>query len=275
MSIKARTETVSPSKAQMWLDKSAGNRPLNRKKIRMLANQMTAGKFKENGQPVIFSDTGLLFDGHHRLTGVVVAGISVKLLVTRGVSAEARTTIDQGMRWSVGHFMAADGELNCSSLARATRELAYFIRDPEALMPSGETFTTGDVLEILTTHPGLRYSLNQTHGCRDLLSMGTLAWLHFVYSRRFGRARVDEMVDQFIKGDELKLGSPLFTLRKRLLHEKFSRMARRTCSHPRVLTAYCIMAFNAYIEGRSLSKFGRRQLDKMPKVSTRKMKTEE
>ena len=199
----------------------------------------------------------------------------MKLLVARGVTADARATIDQGMKWSVGHFMAADGEHNWTSLARAARELAYYVRDPEQLLASGEIFTTQDILDVLTKHPGLRYSLNQIHGCRDLISMGTLAWLHYAFARRFGRARVDAMVDQFIKGDALPLGSPLLTLRKRLLREKFSRMARRNTSHPRVLTAYCILAFNAFIEGRTLQKFGRRELNKMPKLSTRKMKTEE
>jgi hypothetical protein len=256
----------------MWLDKSAGNRPLNRKKIKQLANLMVLGKFRENGQPVIFSDTGLLFDGHHRLTAIVVAGISIKLLVTRGVSADARATIDQGMKWSVGHFMAADGEHNWTSLARAARELAHYTRNPEQLLPTGETFTTQDILDVLTKHPGLRYSLERTHGCRDLLSMGTLTWVHYIFARRFGKGRVDEMVDQFIKGDELSIGSPLLTLRKRLLREKFSRMARRSTAHPRVLTAYCIMAFNAYIEGRTLLKFGRRELNKMPRLSTKKFK---
>ena len=89
-------ETITPALAQAYLSTSTGNRSLAKKNVQFYARQMREGKWTVSHQGIAFSVNGDLIDGHHRLTAIIEANVSVGMMVARGVSVESRQVIDQG-----------------------------------------------------------------------------------------------------------------------------------------------------------------------------------
>lgn len=110
-------ETITPAKAQVYLDTSNGNRPLSKPVIRSYADSIRQGKWMLNGVPIIFDENGHLIDGHHRLSAIIQAGIPMQTLVCRGVKPEAFTTIDQGRGKNLGQLLAMQNIDNYNIIA--------------------------------------------------------------------------------------------------------------------------------------------------------------
>lgn len=95
---------VTPAIARMYLKtiKDRGNnisvrqRSVKERKVEKYAQQMRAGNWMVNGQPIIFSDLGYLLDGMHRCEAIILAETPIKCFVVEGVKEETMVTIDQG-----------------------------------------------------------------------------------------------------------------------------------------------------------------------------------
>lgn len=108
--MKVTAETITPTMAQRYLDKSDGNRAVRAGAVAGLSMAMAAGQFHDNGQTIRFSTTGRLMDGHHRLAACVHAGRSFKSLVVRGVAEAATHTIDIGITRTLGDHLKFRGD---------------------------------------------------------------------------------------------------------------------------------------------------------------------
>lgn len=111
------TETITPEKAQQYLQTSKGNRPISRPQVRLYADEMKKGNWQLNGMNIIFDEDGALIDGHHRLLAVIDAGIPVKFDVCRGAKHEAFATYDCGRHRNVGQLLAIEGVKNYNKVA--------------------------------------------------------------------------------------------------------------------------------------------------------------
>lgn len=86
---------VTPEIAERWLKNNGKNRKLSIVHAKKLAAVMAAGKWSLNGQTISFDDQGRLLDGQHRLTAVVLSGVSVDMAVaTEVVDDRAFQTYD-------------------------------------------------------------------------------------------------------------------------------------------------------------------------------------
>lgn len=96
--IHSSVEDVPPDTAAEWLKLVApGQRPLKDGHVRRLADDMSAGRFTSNGDPIRFDENGHLIDGQHRLAAAVKAQFTLQnMVVVRGLPAESISTIDIG-----------------------------------------------------------------------------------------------------------------------------------------------------------------------------------
>jgi hypothetical protein len=94
-------ETVSPEQASEYLKRNRCNRPLRKSRIDRYAKTMTAGKWRTTHQGLCFDRRGFLVDGQHRLNALILAGVTLRFLVTRDLAPEANDGIDDGMNRSV------------------------------------------------------------------------------------------------------------------------------------------------------------------------------
>lgn len=122
--LKMTVETITPEKAREYLKANTKNyRKLSRSAIIRFADDMKAGRWELNGEPIVFDENGVLKDGQHRLAAIIMANVSVKMAVTRGVD-EKVTIYNYGNKRTVSQIVSAEG-LECNyTVAAAARIIA-------------------------------------------------------------------------------------------------------------------------------------------------------
>lgn len=89
-------EEVTPEKAASYLARNTRNRPIRKEEVMARAKSMREGEFAPTHQGIAFDVHGDLVDGQHQLSAIVLSKKTQWLLVTRGLPAEAMTSIDGG-----------------------------------------------------------------------------------------------------------------------------------------------------------------------------------
>lgn len=110
-------ETITPAKAQEYLNKSGGNRNISKVVVDSYALTMKQGKWLLNGEPIVFDVDDILLNGHHRLHAIIKAGVAIKTFVTRGVEHDSYTTFDCGRHRTVGQLIGMQGIANYNTVA--------------------------------------------------------------------------------------------------------------------------------------------------------------
>jgi hypothetical protein len=100
---------VTPALAKTWLENNFRNRPLREDTVKAYARDMILKKWVATHQGIAFNDKDELIDGQHRLHAIVLAGVTVRMMVTFGlpsqVAGQEMTTmdaVDRGATRSVG-----------------------------------------------------------------------------------------------------------------------------------------------------------------------------
>lgn len=111
--------TVTPETARNWLALNRKNRNLRKADLDRYKRDMLAGNWHLAGDPIRFGTDGSLLDGQHRLTALAETGVTLPLLVVRGVKVEAQAVMDTGRRRTASDALAIEGH-EASSLLAAT-----------------------------------------------------------------------------------------------------------------------------------------------------------
>lgn len=111
MKITFGIETITPQEAERILKESAKafadasggfkQRNIREATVNAYAEDIAAGRWKENGETIKFDTEGRLIDGQHRLSAVVKANVSCQFFVVRGLDNSVMDTIDYGMKRSI------------------------------------------------------------------------------------------------------------------------------------------------------------------------------
>jgi hypothetical protein len=78
------------------------NRPLKPAHIKMLSTALKNDEWMLNGETIVFSKSGRLLDGQHRLTACINTGKAFQTVIIKGIEDEAAFgTIDTGkLKWT-------------------------------------------------------------------------------------------------------------------------------------------------------------------------------
>lgn len=129
--VTAQVEMVNPAWAQKVLDEQRQleqergatlNRPVRPRRVADYAREMREGRWQLNGEPIIFNGRRMV-DGQHRMHGVVASGVTVPMLVVRGVDETAFGTINQGAARSASDIAAGMGVRTHLSIKTAAARL--------------------------------------------------------------------------------------------------------------------------------------------------------
>lgn len=146
--------TVTPAVAEYILERcNTKNRPLSAARSEKYAEAMREGRWLLTSQGISFSRDRDLIDGQHRLNGIVIAGVPVKMLFTFGEDARAFEVLDTGAKRSAGDTLAIDGVPNYVVVAAAAR-LRYII-DNEMWCRRLPKITNDIVVEVVNARPSL------------------------------------------------------------------------------------------------------------------------
>lgn len=253
---RVTVETVTPAIAAEWLTKNVHNRPVKPTALQRLVDDANEGKFRFTGDPIQFSDDDVLLNGQHRLHMVVMTGMTFDFVVVRGLPAETQEDIDRVVPRSLADILALRGEVNSGDLAAALVRLTQYELNPtdSRLNLSPRIHQS---LESLERHPGIRDSLmpaqraQRNTGLRR--SQGIA--LHYVLAS-IDPEDANDFFDKLCTGADLAVDSPIRALRQWLIDQRQLTVGRRARASRIYEWVVCIKAWNAYREGRPLSRLG-------------------
>lgn len=116
--METKVIVITPQMAKKLLERNhAKQRNLSPSVVTHYSQQMTAGQWKMNGEPVIFDANGDIMDGQHRLHAIVKSGVDCEMLVVEGVSHEVFPTINGGKPRTASNIMAIAGVTNYTAIS--------------------------------------------------------------------------------------------------------------------------------------------------------------
>lgn len=141
-------ETITPEKAKQYLEQNTNNyRKLSPSKVTQYANDMMAGQWEENGEPIQFAENGVLLNGQHRLAAIVKSGVTISMPVIRGISNDV-SLFDIGKARTAKDIAIANnlrpGTANNTSLGVASLVLSKVLYQQKGTQP----FTKMDIVNF-------------------------------------------------------------------------------------------------------------------------------
>ncbi len=225
--------------AREWLETNVRNRKLSTDKVRRYAKDMVEGLWQENGENFIFSGTGILLDGQHRLEAAILSNHEMWITVTRGVDPNAFHTIDSGEARRPKDVLSINGEEYSDVLAPA---INHHERYSSQRKRGGGSLSKPAALRYLEENPQLRDSAVYVSGVTGVspLSPSMSVALHAIFSTLDPKA-ADAFINKLITGCEIGSGDPVHLCRDELL----SLRMQRGSADPRDQMNYALRAWNA------------------------------
>lgn len=220
--MRSEVKTITPAKAQVWLEKNEVNRPVSQGHVQFLADQITRGLWQLNGEAIVFSRTGQLLDGQHRLWAVVESNQPITSLVVYDAEEETRFTIDIGHKRTSGNALAMIGTANANraaSIIRAVFVLAYQSEgkkiSPQQCVVFSKKYDTS-----------IQSAVAAINGLPSLIPARWIGAVHFIASQYLtAGALADKFAEVFKTGTPSYAGDPAHAAR-----ELFVRVATKSTS---------------------------------------------
>jgi len=107
----AAFQIVTPELARAWLSSNTDNRPIKATQVNRLAEDMRLGRWTLTPDAISFDINGTITNGQHRLAAIVQSGVTVTVMVARGLPLESFQSTDQGCSRSVADALREDKHL--------------------------------------------------------------------------------------------------------------------------------------------------------------------
>lgn len=242
------------------------NRPLSLGNEASLLNDVAAGRFEFNGESIVISNTGILLDGQHRCQMVLKSGLPIQTVIVFGPKESSRFTIDIGRPKTAQNFLSMKGHQYTAVLAAAARLiLIYRGNDSKSITTGGRAEqikpTKTEVVAAVEQLRGLEESVETAHTApKSFGSKSTLAFAHYMITKRGGRPEADHFFSKMFSGADLKSGDPILYCAKRLPD---LQLGGGTTGH-NVRAELIFKCWNAYRRGETFTRLALN--GRLPKV---------
>lgn len=249
---EGQVERITPAIAKSWLaDKNySDNRSISHNRVKFYARQMASGRWRMNGEPIIFDTEDMLLNGQHRLHAIIESNKSIDVFVIRGVSQEAFTTMDQGYTRSGAQVLSMKGLKNSSTRAAICRAMYVWEVNNGSLTKLSRKVSPDELLLVQECYPD---EINNAVAYADQvrrevpMSCGMIGLGHILVSRAKPR-KAEEFLQVFSDGLTTSKGHPALTLRSRFIKDK---MQDRTLPPEAQFCAF-VRAWNYYDQGKTM-----------------------
>lgn len=217
--------TVTPDQASKWLEINDNPRPISKRHVDNFSNKLRQGTFVLTHQGIAFDTNNKLRDGQHRLTAIVVTGISAKMTVTFGIEDISVKSIDRGMRRTTATVISS------SQSVAAVTSLAANIMSPI------QRASEADLIEMKKyIEPRLELIMGVTKTKKRGLTVAS-TWLGAVLNIDSDEVYVCNQYKYFVSGDVTLMSPIIASLWKRILE------SNRELRHE-MLLAHSFVSFN-------------------------------
>ena len=248
--LSCRRETLTPKKAAEFRASGRNSRNLNAKHAAYLAEQIRSGKWKENGDTIRFDTFDRMIDGQHRCEAVILSGISIDVLVVRGVKASADDTIDTGGRsrnfteWvaTQGYTYAGVWSSVCNHIVKAAKGIAPGTQPTNATRIAMSELKAAFQKHKVELAPWVELGSSNS----SLPGCGTFSYFFYLFSQK-DAALAMKFARALLYGEgDFPLSDPVMQLRSQLL--KNMRSAHKMSTTHKA--ALCVKAWNYWRAGR-------------------------
>jgi hypothetical protein len=274
------TVDLTPEEASKMLAISSqhehSNRGLRKANLERLTHAITSGQWRETHQAIALSPDGVVIDGQHRLNAIVAANQTVRVLIARDVNPDTFDVIDTGAVRSPYDVLTMAGMTNAAKLAASCRYLLVYddvVGSLDSFGTHRPKFSSADILALARSDRGreLTSSLNAASVVAlGLGRAGFATWLGVVI-QLMRESPVDdglclEFVERLRDGANLKVGSPILSLRRYIIGDG-GLIKANGGERAQMGMGSCIKAFNAWLEGADRTLFSfRTGLERMPAI---------
>lgn len=255
---------VSPAMAAEWLGNNFRNRPLSDDVVQAYARDMINGVWIPTHQGIAFNDRDELIDGQHRLSAIVLCGVTVRMMVTFGlpsaIDGKEMTTMDAVDR---GRTRSVADQLKIQHGFKDGSIIASICKSVSALCSAERTrrLSVGQTLEIFRAfETAVRWVIDHRSKEVGLRQAGVLAGFAFALAtdedasgkKATNRSTpISDMFDRLVSGEALKPRSPIAHLRAFLTSDEAKLLTRGT---DRALAELVLQAIFLETNRKSVSK---------------------
>jgi hypothetical protein len=234
------------------------NRPLNRKNVDHILNEMNNGNWVSNGDTTGFDVNDDTTNGQHRLTAISEGTKSYHILTVTGLDPkEALKTIDTGFGRSSSDVLAIEGIENSSSVSPMVRFINDIVNNCWNNTAKGRTHTLSntDVLnyyhmlgeeKVADTINWFKETKDSSLGLQQKVVNGFYYVLTTVDSEK-GL----EFMNKLMTGNDLTDKCPIKLLRAKLIKAKITNSKGKKLN-PTEKIKYLDYTWNLFIEGREM-----------------------
>lgn len=237
--MKVSIRCVTPEVAKKWLGTNINKqRNIIYPRLEFYERQMRDGKWRQNGESVIFDKNGNLIDGQHRLTAMVNSGVTIKeMVVVTEVDPDAFSTIDSGVSRGSKTVCEIEGIPNATAVSAIARAVVLYnkIMVFPGFNPTGRSsdgmVTNEEIRECVEKYKDIAIiasNVSAMKGVKKIISpshAGFFKWLIIEDQKDM----VDLMFDQISSGENLTKKDPVYHLRKRILEVSRSATVPASC----------------------------------------------
>lgn len=255
-------EEITPARAKEMLESNISNRRLTDSTVKTYARDMAEGRWAVNGEAIQFASDGTLLNGQHRLSAIVLSGVTVPMLVIRGLPKRTQETMDAGKKRNAVDNFTLRGESHTRTLASIARKITLWERGDKSFR---DATSPVELSETLEKHGELlRRSAEvaeRVHRNFKPLPASVLGTAYFLLHQK-----APEDVPWFFSAIERagghEEGDPVLTLRERVRRDREEGMRMDDVR----LLGYVVRAWNAHREDRKLAQIIHPKGSQVPEI---------
>lgn len=193
----ARWIDITPQMAREILEKNnVKNRDLRQSHVKFIARAMATGTYRTTGQTISFNTRGELVDGQHRLSAIVLANKTVRLLVVTGVSPAAQDGIDCTIPRNTADRLGYAGQEKPKLVAiiiNAIRRSVYMTNDKTT--PEEENYL------VEKYRPGIEWAIASAKYVKQNKFMSGAVLGAMVFAYKTNPQLVDQVYKELVSGE--------------------------------------------------------------------------
>lgn len=246
-SITSEIVKITPAIAEKMLGKNVRNRHVSARVVEKYRRAMTAREWTITGEAIKFAANGDLLDGQHRLAAVIECGLTIPMLVVKGLPSSAQDVMDTGRARTVGDQLGIGGFPDAALLAAVARAVILYRADE---MAARRTVTTPEVRELVEGNTLIAFATARARPISKACDLRPAVAGACVYLlMQVDDVKAAEFFDRMIDGANLPAGSPILALRARLR----ALRDERTTLPMDALISLVFRTWNAWRQRRSLT----------------------
>lgn len=175
---------LTPALAEKWLGQNHDNRNLRPVKVRAFARDMRNGEWTTSGQPVQFDWNGVLIDGQHRCEAVIESGVTIRVLVVKGLDPKAKQVIDTGTKRTPGDALRFAGYKSDPNILGAVARIAMsrdagYLRT--AFAGSAPNITNAEAVAWADVHPEAEHAVSLARRTAGGIGIAPSPWAYCLW----------------------------------------------------------------------------------------------